>query len=174
MPFFSTNRVKKCAETYSILVKNWLHSGTAVPSGFVYPREILEKIGLMNPEYKRACDWEFFYRFVKYAHENDLKVVKIPPKFLGYRSHADNNTNNSKLAFINFFEYRKIADLIAEDMLSFGYSEHDVFVFKRKAAKYRYNRLLSEIKLSDPENLESHKELIWNAFSDPSDIECVV
>ena len=44
--------------------------------------------------------------------DNNLKVLEIPMKYIGYRKHQNNNTNNPEYSLINFFEYKKISDLI--------------------------------------------------------------
>jgi len=174
MPRFKVGTIKKTFRKYERIVAKELHSETAVPSAIAFSKEAFDKVGYMNPEYKRACDWDFFYRFVKYAKQNGEKVLRIKQMFIGYRTHFDNNTNNSSTAFLNFFDYKKISSGIINDMKDFNFSKKSVDRFAGLAAKYRYRRLLTEIKNMDESNRDKYKDIIWEAISSDDDLEYVI
>ena len=171
LPQFQIIKDKRNVETYGSLVKHKLHSGTAVPSSFAFPRKILQEVGLMDTQFKRACDWDFFYRFIKYGKQNNLYAIRTQAKYIGYRKHANNNTNNPKTAFVNFFEYDLISKKIAQDMADFGFSDTFIEGFMRKAATYRYFRLIKEIKQISKETQHVFKDIIWKALINDEDLK---
>lgn len=171
LPIFSQKKTKYKLLSYEELVDSFLITGCAVPSGLVFTKKILDEIGLMNSEYKRACDWDFFYRMIHHSHKKNLKVLSVNRKYLGYRNHLNNNTNSEKLSFINFKEYEKIHTDIINDCINYKiFSPKKIIHLKKLSRNYRYNRLLEEIKSSN--NITaSQKEMIWNYISNQNDLE---
>ena len=166
--------MKSTCESYEYLIDNFLYCATSVPSGMAFVREpILTYVGVMNSSFKRACDWDYFYRIVHFAHLNNLKILRVSPRYVGYREHQQNNTNNPKIAFINFFEYEKIANNILDDLKSLNFKREKISNFKHKSAHYRYYRMLYELKSLPETQKNGFKEIIWKIVSKSDDIHAL-
>lgn len=156
--------------SYADVVLGRLHSSTPFPSGIAIRRTLLEQAGYMDESYKRACDWEWFYRIVKHAEAQSSKLLSVSAKYIGYRVHDDSNTENPATRFLNFLEYERIAASIERDLILLKYEPNAVNDFANKAKTYRYERLLRELKELYEDDQIQYRELIWKIISNKEDL----
>ncbi|MCL2469635.1 MAG: glycosyltransferase [Alphaproteobacteria bacterium] len=174
MPVFKAGRARYRLCKYDDLVMGFLHTGCAVPSAMVFPRDVLEQIGLMNDSFVRACDWDFFYRLVAHAKENGRRVICVKPRYLGYRKgHADSNTNRKDIAMKNFLEYDTIMATIAGDLPRYGFSSEAINYFIAKSTEYRYLRMLREVKSMPPQDAQVFKDMIFDLVANTNDLDSI-
>jgi glycosyltransferase involved in cell wall biosynthesis len=73
-------------DPYILMRKNFVNAC------FLYRRECQEKVGLYNPEYIYAEDWEYWYRISR-----KFKMCRVPEVLYQYRIHQDSMTSTGVL-----------------------------------------------------------------------------
>jgi GT2 family glycosyltransferase len=81
----------RVVEPYQYFEKQLAHS-TALPSGTVFRREVLEKVGLMRENWSFLCDWDLFARMLLWCGKNYELVAHATAGLFAWRLHADSTT----------------------------------------------------------------------------------
>lgn len=81
-------------ELYAIDLISLARENLIVPIGFVYEREIHQKIGYYNESFPTLGDWEFYLRFVRY---HDIHVIREPLANYHIRGEAHSEENRNSI-----------------------------------------------------------------------------
>ena len=127
------------------LLANWLHSGTAIPSGLAFTKQALERTSLLDSKYRFICDWKFFYNIVKNEFLTNNMIGHFSEKFVGWRTHQ--NSVTGKLWYVHFLEHEIFINEIKENkdlQKVFMLSEYEAKKFFSLSLSYRYKRLIND------------------------------
>lgn len=70
-----------------------LSFSTALPSGTVYHRSVLEAVGLMREDFTFLCDWDLFAKALLWCGEAGGAVINSTEGLVGWRVHGDSTTS---------------------------------------------------------------------------------
>lgn len=121
------------------IVKEALHTHCPVPSSLLFNSNILKQNIYFNPEYLRACDWEFWVKIVAFAKENNKTLIHIQDKKIFWRIHKNQNAKKLKTTFLNYNEYERLEAFIIN---SFGGHRE----YPLRALIYRKRRLVNDFR----------------------------
>ena len=129
--------------------KDWLNGSiftdTILPSCMCFRRSLLSEVGGMDENYKFLCDWRLFFDFLLNSYDKNKTLCCFSAGYVGWRMHDQSVT--STLFIDHFLEHENFINRI---ILIY---QQKKLISKRKlkqniynATKYRYNRLLRDLK----------------------------
>lgn len=123
-------------------LRGQLAFSTALPSGLVFSRELLARVGGMRDELRFLCDWEFFFRLLLDQIERERLVLRLSAGLYAWRVHGDSVTG--KLWKTHYLEHRLVlGEILAHPLVNslglFTPSEKQAFLCEGE--HYRYKRL---------------------------------
>ena len=66
---------------------------TALPSGTVFRREVLQAVGGMREDWSFLCDWEFFAKLLLWCGKKNELVAYSTAGLVGWRLHEESTTS---------------------------------------------------------------------------------
>ena len=126
------------------IIQNSLHSFCALPSSLLFKAEIIKDTGKFDPDFIRACDWDFWARIVLHAKRTNTCVAHVDDSTIFYRDHLQNNSNKIKTKLSNYDEYKRIENKVSVFLKDYDFSEDYIRNYKNNALLYRKRRLISD------------------------------
>lgn len=118
---------------------------TVLPSCLCFRSSLLSHVKGMDESYKFLCDWQLFFDFLMDSYEKDKSFCCFSAGHVGWRMHEE--SVSSTLFIEHFLEHERFISNIIEIY------KRKRIVSKRKlkqniydATKYRYSRLLNDLK----------------------------
>lgn len=150
--------------------ESWLNRSifimTMLPSAIVFRHSLLDKVGLMNENYKFLCDWDLFFKFLLNAFVNNKNIGYVDAGYVGWRNH--NNSVSGKLCIEHFYEHqdfiKRISKLyIAQEILTRSEVEENIFL----ALNYRTSRIFDDYlyRLPLKEKIQKMPAILWIIIS---------
>mgnify|MGYP004599832953 CR=1 FL=1 len=158
--------------------KEWLNgpifTGTVVPSGMAFRRELVEIQGGMKEDYLFLCDWEMFFRYLLYCEEKHLQFGYIEDGLVGWRVHE-----NSVTGRLFICHYKEHKDFLKKLKLFYKWngelSREELANNLCLGAMYRMNRVFNDyIHLSGTNKLIFAPKMILLVFQSPELIHFIL
>jgi glycosyltransferase involved in cell wall biosynthesis len=158
IPFTDESEIQWCTSPTVRLVdaaeyfRLFLSTSTALPSGTVFRKEVLEECGGMREDWSFLCDWEFFSKaLLRSARRREMAAYVRSGNF-AWRLH-DQSTSFTKWRR-HFEEHEQLLEQWNSELSSL---DLDLFVsnidkknFFRRGHLYRYARLYEDHKKQSP------------------------
>lgn len=165
--FFSNKELKiKLISVKESWLSRSIFVMTMLPSATVFRHSLLDKVGLMNEDYKFLCDWDLFFKFLLNAFENNKRIGYIDRGYVGWRNHK--NSVSGKLCIEHFYEHqdliKRISKLYIErEILNRSEIEENNFL----AINYRTSRLFDDYlyRLPLKEKFQKGPAISWIVIS---------
>jgi glycosyltransferase involved in cell wall biosynthesis len=99
---------------------------------FLYRRTCMDKVGLYDPDYIYAEDWEYWFRISKY-----FPIIRIPRPLYKFRIHGKSLTESEVLSQVDkeSIGYKKLVQDFKSNPFAWYYSKLKLNLLKRKIGR---------------------------------------
>ncbi|MCG8650244.1 MAG: glycosyltransferase [Pirellulales bacterium] len=136
---------------------------TALPSGVVMTREVLQRVGGMREDWRFLCDWEFFARLLLDLAQSNQYVGNATAGTYGWRVHPDSTTG--RYWKDHFLEHQQLMEQWSQQLPRDGdlfVDEIDFGYFLQFGHCYRYERLWQDVSQLSPAEFRAAIPWLWN------------
>jgi glycosyltransferase involved in cell wall biosynthesis len=89
---WNTSPLSRLVEPYQYF-EEFLSVSTALPSGTVFRRQVLQAVGGMRKDWSFLCDWEFFAKLLLWCGKKNELAAYSSTGLVGWRLHKESTTS---------------------------------------------------------------------------------